>query len=198
MSAIDENKPRTIDRRERSKRCGYLSCGYGHHPAGSWRECFLHCRTQVGVLPLLDAPVGQAKSTETGHGSFARFTHAVATGQSGERCRELLWNRTLGLRLHYGGVHFHASRTNRHQAVRPSFHGWYSALRDRLDLCRQVFEIGVAGFLELERKLFAARFLDAAVCQHMHFVRHNVIQQALIVRDDDHRAALRAERVHAI
>src|SRR5262249_14877369 len=46
---------------------------------------------------------------------------------------------------------------------------------------RLTLELGIAFGLELERELLAAGLHDAAVGQNMHDVRHDVIEQSLIV-----------------
>ena len=53
-------------------------------------------------------------------------------------------------------------------------------------------------FLELERQLLAAGPDDAAVRQHVDDIGHDVVQQALVVRDDENRAIRAAHRVHAV
>ncbi len=57
---------------------------------------------------------------------------------------------------------------------------------------------GVAGLLEFKRQLLTAGLLNAAVGQHMHLVRYDVIQKPLIVRDDEERAILITKRIDAL
>ena len=51
-------------------------------------------------------------------------------------------------------------------------------------------ELGVARLFELERKLRAARARHAPVRHDMHAIRHDVVQEPLIMGDDEHRALL--------
>ena len=46
----------------------------------------------------------------------------------------------------------------------------------------RVFELGVAGSLELQRQFLAAAFDDPALRHHVHEIRHDVVEQPLIVR----------------
>src|ERR1700730_15135844 len=56
--------------------------------------------------------------------------------------------------------------------------------------------LGVAGCLQLEGELFSAGLHDATLRKHMHHIRDDVVEQALIM-GDDHEAALRcAQGVH--
>ena len=52
--------------------------------------------------------------------------------------------------------------------------------------------------LELVRERAIAAFDDAAVGEHVDLVRHDVIEQALVVRDHDERAVRRSHRVDAV
>src|SRR6185369_12134783 len=56
-------------------------------------------------------------------------------------------------------------------------------------------ELRVAARLQLVRQLLAAGLHDAALREHVHDVRHDVIEQALIVRDDDEAALRRTQPV---
>ena len=47
---------------------------------------------------------------------------------------------------------------------------------------------GVTVFLELERERLVAALDDPAVDHHMHEVGHDVVEQALVMRDDHERA----------
>ena len=62
---------------------------------------------------------------------------------------------------------------------------------------RSVSSQRVALLLELERQLLAARAHDPPAGEHVHAVRHDVVEQALVVRDHQHRALGLAQRVHA-
>lgn len=53
-------------------------------------------------------------------------------------------------------------------------------------------------FFQLERQFRAAGFDDAAIGEHVHHVRLDVIEQALVVGDDQERAIGRAQRIDAI
>src|SRR5882762_2000754 len=55
----------------------------------------------------------------------------------------------------------------------------------------------VALSLELVRQLGASRLDDAAVDQHMHELRLDVVQDPLVVRDQEHPEIGAGERVHA-
>jgi hypothetical protein len=57
---------------------------------------------------------------------------------------------------------------------------------------------GVALRFQLQRQRLVAAFDDAAIGQHVHKVRHHVIEQALVVGDHQERALGRAQRVHAL
>src|SRR5947208_2471050 len=60
-----------------------------------------------------------------------------------------------------------------------------------------IFELGVALCFKLKRKLRTARFHNSAVRQNVDKVRHNFIQQSLIVRDHDHCPVGASHGVHA-
>src|SRR5215472_2144000 len=51
--------------------------------------------------------------------------------------------------------------------------------RHRLRLGKPVIPL----LLQFERELFVAGARDAAIDQHMHKIRHNIIEQPLIMRD---------------
>ena len=48
----------------------------------------------------------------------------------------------------------------------------------------------VALFLEFQREFFVAGFHDAAITEHVHKVGDDVVEQALVVRDDELRVVL--------
>src|SRR5215470_14379107 len=54
--------------------------------------------------------------------------------------------------------------------------------------CRLFPILRVAAGFELERQLLAAGFDDAALGEDVHHVRHDVVEQALVVRDHDEAA----------
>src|SRR6266508_6155621 len=56
----------------------------------------------------------------------------------------------------------------------------------------------VAAGLQLQRQLLAAGAHDAAAREHVHHVRHDVVEQALIVRDHHEGALRRAQPVDAV
>src|ERR671937_826778 len=56
----------------------------------------------------------------------------------------------------------------------------------------------VAGRLEVERQLLVAGLHDAAARKHVHHVRHDVVEQPLVVRDHDEAARGRAQRIDAV
>src|SRR6266478_4722151 len=56
----------------------------------------------------------------------------------------------------------------------------------------------IAAPFELDRERTVAAARDSAAYQDMHVVRNDVIQQALIVRDQDDRSLRRAQRVYAV
>src|SRR5918993_4484281 len=58
--------------------------------------------------------------------------------------------------------------------------------------------VGVAVGLELQGQFLAARLHDAARRHHVHGIRHDVVEQALVVGDDQEGAVGRAERIHAL
>ncbi len=49
-------------------------------------------------------------------------------------------------------------------------------------------KLGVTGLLELERELGAAGAGDPAAGEHMHPVRHDIVEQPLVMGDDEHGA----------
>src|SRR5471032_2185157 len=55
---------------------------------------------------------------------------------------------------------------------------------------RRLFEGGIALFFEFEREFRSAGAHDLALRHHVHDVRHDVVEKALIVGDDDDRALL--------
>src|SRR6266487_1296633 len=57
--------------------------------------------------------------------------------------------------------------------------------------------LGIAGRFEIERQLFVASLHDAAAREHMHDVRHDVVEQPLVVRDHDERTLGRAHGIDA-
>ena len=56
----------------------------------------------------------------------------------------------------------------------------------------------IAATLEFERKLAAAALDDPAARQHVHLVRHHVVEQPLVVRHEHDRALGRAQCVDAV
>src|SRR6476659_4573184 len=63
---------------------------------------------------------------------------------------------------------------------------------------RLVPVLGVAGGFELERQRLVAGLHDAALRKDVHHVRHDVVEQALVVRDDDEGAVGGAQPVDAL
>src|SRR6516225_7182674 len=62
-------------------------------------------------------------------------------------------------------------------------------------LCGILLVLRVALRLELQRDLLAAAAHDAAARQHMHHIRDDVIEQALVMGDDDESAFRRAQLI---
>src|SRR5262249_12018205 len=58
--------------------------------------------------------------------------------------------------------------------------------------------LGIAGGFEIERQLLVAGLHDAAAREHVHHVRHDVVEQALVVRDHHKRALGGAQSVDAV
>src|SRR4029079_1807550 len=58
--------------------------------------------------------------------------------------------------------------------------------------------VRVTRFLEFECELLTTGLLNAPVDKHMDFVRHDIVQQTLVVRDDEESAILRTQRVDAL
>src|SRR5215207_297123 len=56
----------------------------------------------------------------------------------------------------------------------------------------------VALVFEFQRQFLAARLYDAAVAEHVHEVRHNVVEQTLVVGDDDDCAVRAPESVDTV
>lgn len=54
----------------------------------------------------------------------------------------------------------------------------------RLDNHRIGFNAGISAVFQFESQFLAAAFHHASVNQHMHEVGHNVVQEALVMRDD--------------
>src|SRR5262245_50781048 len=74
--------------------------------------------------------------------------------------------------------------------------GWISAF---IRASRRLVAIlRVAGGLELEGELLVAGLHDAALREHVHHVRHDVVEQPLVVRDHHERALRRAQPVDAV
>src|SRR5467141_4112856 len=59
-------------------------------------------------------------------------------------------------------------------------------------------QVGVSLGLQLESELLAAGFDDAARSQDMHLVRHDIVQQALVVRDQQRGAPGAPQRVDTL
>src|SRR5882757_7428503 len=57
---------------------------------------------------------------------------------------------------------------------------------------------GIAIGLEIERQRLVARLDDLALVEHVHTVRHDVLEQALVVGDDQERPVWRTQRVDAV
>src|SRR5882724_6866984 len=74
----------------------------------------------------------------------------------------------------------------------------YEADQASISLSRDILELGVTGSLELQRQFLAAAFHHASSGHHVHEVRHDVVQQPLIMRDHHHGSARRAQRVDAV
>lgn len=53
-----------------------------------------------------------------------------------------------------------------------------------------VFELGVTGLLQFQRQFLAAALDHSALRHDVDEIRHDVVQQTLIVGDNDHRAVL--------
>src|SRR5258705_2963899 len=71
--------------------------------------------------------------------------------------------------------------------------------RSRGPASRHLFLVlRVALGLELERQLLAAGAHDPPAREHVHDIRHDVIEQALIVRDDDEAALRRPQPIDAL
>src|SRR5581483_2091953 len=61
-----------------------------------------------------------------------------------------------------------------------------------------VLVFGIAARFQFQRQIFAAALHHAAFRQHMHHIRHDVIEQPLVVGDDDHRSLRRAQAIDAV
>src|SRR5439155_27012992 len=57
---------------------------------------------------------------------------------------------------------------------------------------------GITVGLEIERQRLVARLDDLAPVEHVHAIRHDTLEQALVVGDDDDRAVRRTQRVDAV
>src|SRR5690554_655151 len=60
------------------------------------------------------------------------------------------------------------------------------------------FEPIVALFLEFQGKGLVAALHDAAVVHHVHEVGHDVVEEALVMRDHEHAQRVAAEAVDAV
>src|SRR5215467_12717112 len=58
--------------------------------------------------------------------------------------------------------------------------------------------LGIAGGFEIERQLLIAGLHDAAAREHVHHVGHDVVEQALVVRDHHEGALGRAQPIDAV
>src|SRR5882724_10556845 len=67
-----------------------------------------------------------------------------------------------------------------------------------ISLSRHILELGVTGGLELQRQFLAAALHHASSGHHVHEVRHDIVQQPLIMRDHHHRSVRRTQRVDAV
>src|SRR3954451_918418 len=63
---------------------------------------------------------------------------------------------------------------------------------------RLVTVLGVAGRFELERQRLVAGLHDAALRKDVHHARHDVVEQALVVRNDNEGAVKRGQLVAAL
>ena len=157
---------------------GDLRLGDGDAGGAGERQSFCELGAQVGVFPRLDAAMRQPK-------------HAVGVDRLGTqignpriaRARQCLLGRVeqvdkglLGARLELLDRKLHA----------------------QIPLRSRFAEFGVAGLLELERKLRPAGTRHAPVGEHMHPVRNDVIQQPLVVGDDQHGTIGTAQRIHTL
>jgi len=71
-----------------------------------------HQRAQVGVFPLLDAPVRQAGPGEHVEGGIAPRRDRIVAGQPPARLREGLRQRRLGVGLDGGDSSVHAAASS--------------------------------------------------------------------------------------
>src|SRR5215467_6094259 len=58
-------------------------------------------------------------------------------------------------------------------------------------------ELGIAALLELDSQLLATGLADLTVGHHVHFIRHDVVEEPLIMGDDEHRPVLRPKLIDA-
>ena len=153
------------ERRRRRRRCASTRVLAAPRPAAAPPSA----GAQVGVLPLLDAPVRQAQRPKRADRLAAqprarRAARQLARSNASRTARR---QRLLGLGLH----HLHASSDAPSPLCLASSHSRSSSRRLALVL-------GIARLLELQRQLLAARLLDPAVGQHVHPVGHDVVQAA--------------------
>src|SRR5690606_24317807 len=57
--------------------------------------------------------------------------------------------------------------------------------------------VGITIFFKMQRKALVTGLDDLALVQNVHAVRNDMLEQTLIVRNDDHGAIWRTQRVHA-
>ena len=138
-----------------------------------------HERAQVGVFPFLDAAVGHAEHNEG-------IERGVSPGADSSRTRA---------RKLTGNVHVEIEEALFCRCRRRPDCGLMDRHRHSLSRCRAVCRI--AGLFKLEGKLLPARVKDLPARHDVHFVGHDVVQKALIVRDDEYGPIRRAQPVHA-
>src|SRR5262245_14426805 len=74
--------------------------------------------------------------------------------------------------------------------------GWTSAF---IAVSRHLLPVlGIAGGFEIERQLLVTGLHDAAAREHVHHIGHDVVEQALIVRDHHERALGRTQPIDAV
>src|SRR5262245_29860315 len=76
---------------------------------------------------------------------------------------------------------------------------WISARMFMVATSSRLFDDpGIAVLFEFERQRLVARLDDLSFVEDMHAVRHDVLEQALVVGDDDDGAVGRTQRVDTV
>ena len=129
-------------------------------------------------MPRLDAPVRQPRCIEALNEVFPPFGHVRVAGQPGLGSVEGAGQEDFG-------------RRSRRYDVSVHFH---------FLLCDGRFGdiIAVSALFQFNRQFLAAAADDSTLRHHMHGVRHDVVENTLVMGNDEETAAWRSQRIDAI